>query len=88
MNTILSNKRWIAGLGLLLVFAIAGSGCRILKTDMQSKMEKKQEKEDKKIVAEYHKARKAHFKNQSKSSKQMMKKTKKRASLLNKMKKK
>lgn len=72
---------------ILSVFVLTGTGCHILKRDKQSIAEKKQEAADKKVMAEYNKGRKGHYRNQSKESKYMMKQSKKRAAKLNKSKK-
>jgi hypothetical protein len=69
---------------LLLTLTFTASGCRLLKRDKQSELEKKQKAADKKATAEYEKARKQHYKHQSKDAKKMMKHTKKQASKVNK----
>lgn len=76
---------------LLILFVTAFSStiqsCSILIRDQESVAQKKQEKEDKKNAAEYEKARKKHYKNQSKETKKSMKQTEKRAAKYNKSKK-
>lgn len=68
---------------ILTAFTVGGTGCHILKKDKKTVALKKQEKADKKAVADYEKARKEYLKNQSKSTKEMMKQTRKQASKYN-----
>jgi hypothetical protein len=63
------------------------SGCSLLHPGKQHKVEKKQAQERKKADKEYEKARKQHLDLQNKETKQMMKKTKKRSTVVNKPKK-
>jgi hypothetical protein len=65
-------------------FVFATYGCRILKKDKQSEALKKQEDADKAATAEYAKAKKEYYDNQSKETKKMMKRTQKRAAKFNK----
>jgi type VI protein secretion system component VasK len=69
---------------MLSALTFTGSGCRLLRRDSKSVAEKKQAEADKKATAEYEKARKAHYKHQSKDARKMMKRTKKQASQFNK----
>jgi hypothetical protein len=62
-------------------------GCGLLHPGSQRKIEKKQAQESKKADKEYDLARKQHLKHQNKKTLRMMKKTKKRASVVNKPKK-
>lgn len=75
---------------LIIIFtasAFSLPGCSILTRDEQSIAEKKQEKENKKAAADYEKARKKYYKNQSNDTKKMMKQTKKQAAGYNKSRK-
>lgn len=62
----------------LLPNAFLATGCRILKKDKQSVAEKKKAEADKKAYEEYEKASKQHYDIQTKETKKMMKKTKKK----------
>jgi hypothetical protein len=86
MRNSLFHKRfyWIALVIVLTTSSLATTGCRILKRDKQSVAEKKQAEADKKATAEYEKARKAHYNNQSKEAKKSMKHTEKQAAKYNK----
>ena len=78
-------------LALLVMFITAITitlpGCSILIRDQESVAEKKQDKQDKKDAADYEKARKKYYKNQSKEAKKSMKQTEKQAAHYNKSKK-
>jgi hypothetical protein len=63
------------------------AGCSLLHPSKQSKVEKKQASESKKADKEYDKAKKQHLKLQKKETLKMMKKTKKRSTVVNKPKK-
>jgi type VI protein secretion system component VasK len=85
MNQTLNHSRTflLASILVLTIFAFTGTGCRLLKRDKQSMAEKKTEEADKKMDAEYEKARKQHYDHQTKEAKKMMKRTKKKASKSN-----
>lgn len=73
--------------GIFLIFsanAMLVTGCRILKKDKQSVAEKKKAEADMKAYEEYEKASKQHYDIQTKETKKMMKKTRKKASHFNK----
>lgn len=82
----ISRSRTFFAIAILFtaIISFTGSSCSILRRDKQSAAEKKQQEADKQASAEYEKARKQHYRNQSKEAKKMMKKTKKQADGFNK----
>ena len=89
MNKSIFHGRLILLTVILLLTALTftGTGCRLLKHDKKAVAEKKQADSDKKFNEEYEKAKKQHYKNQSKEAKAMMKQTKKESAKYNKPKK-
>ncbi len=85
MNQTLKHSRifLLASMLLLTTFTFTASGCRLLKRDKRAVAEKKAEEADKKLDAEYEKARKQHYDHQTKEAKKMMKRTKKKSSKSN-----
>ncbi|MDO9256349.1 MAG: hypothetical protein Q7U54_12610 [Bacteroidales bacterium] len=69
----------LASILVLTTFTFTGTGCRLLKRDKRAVAEKKTEEADKKLDAEYEKARQQHYDHQTKEAKKMMKRTKKKA---------
>lgn len=80
-------KQSILFMLLLLIPTFFSTSCRVFRHDSKSVAEKKQQKADKAATAEFNKAEKAHIKNQSKSTRSMMKSTKKKAGKNNAFKK-
>jgi len=75
-------------IGILVIsLMILPTGCSLLHPGNQKKVEKKQAQESKKADKEYEKAKNQHLKNQNKETIRMMKKTKKRSTMVNKPKK-
>ncbi len=85
MNLPVNKNRIIllAAVMMLTTFTFTGTGCRVFKRDKQSIADKKAEEADKKVEADYEKARKQHYANQNKETKKMMKLSKKKASKYN-----
>jgi len=82
----LMKSKLIRTLGVcffLLAPFIFTTSCRVFRHDSKSVAEKKQKKVEKEAMAEFKKAEKQHIKNQSKSTRQMMKGTKKKAGIYN-----
>jgi predicted tellurium resistance membrane protein TerC len=85
MNQTLKHSRifLLTSILVLTTFTFTGTGCRLLKRDKRAVAEKKTEEADKKLDADYEKARKQHYDHQTKEAKKMMKHTKKKASKSN-----
>ena len=72
-------------IGILVIsLMILPTGCSLLHPGNQKKVEKKQAQESKKADKEYEQAKQQHLKNQNKETRQMMKRTRKRAAIVNK----
>ena len=74
----------VTAIFILTAFTFTGTSCRLLHRDSEAIALKKKKASDKKDNAEYDKALKKHYKNQSKGAKKMMKHTKKSAAVFNK----
>ena len=85
----LKNRSTLLVLLFLLVTStvILSAGCSLIHPTSRAKAEKQTAKNNSQAMKEYDKARLQHYKNQSKGTHKMMKSTKKRASEVNKPKK-
>lgn len=68
---------------LMMALCLTICSCSILRPSQARKAEKKQQKIEKQADGEYQKAVNQHYKNQSDTTKKMMKKSKKRSTILN-----
>jgi predicted membrane protein len=73
---------------IILILGILLQGCSLFQKSSRKKAEKKMEQSDKQGNKEFENARQQHIKNQSKRTIKMMKKTKRHADKLNRVKKK